>query len=489
MSILNGCDVHVLHHLSITSRVTMSPIASKPAALCYDGQLSDLPWGNFMYDDIHQRDIDTLPLPKDWSATVRNTVLNVMGLVRIAMLAGREALIQKGDVEHARIHQLESELAMMREELRLVGARMQRTDPHRRPQYTPVERMAILELRAMRGWSKAETARRFFVSDDTIRAWLRRSDDDSLIQTRTPVNRFPDFVRYAVQQIKLFFPTLGKAKIADKLGRASIHIGRTTVQRILKEKPVEPSEPTADNTGKQCRIVSKHPSHTWHADLTTMPISGGFWTNWLPNAIWQRWPVCWWLLNVVDNYSRRSIGFAVFKNRPSSREVTAALVRIMFAERIQPKHIIVDHQFKCEHFENIWCKAMNVLPRFGAVGKHGSIAVVERFHRTIKEILRLIVVPEDQSEFGHEVGLIIDWYNEHRPHDTLGGKTPNEVYFSRPAANKQPRLEPRKRWPRGSPCAKPQVGVDGERGDPFILEIDCHKGRRHLPIIRARRAA
>ena len=69
----------------------------------------------------------------------------------------------------------------------------------------------------MRGWSKTETARHFFVTDDTIRAWLRRVDDDSLVQTQTPVNRFPNFVRYAVQQIKLFYPTLGKVKIADML--------------------------------------------------------------------------------------------------------------------------------------------------------------------------------------------------------------------------------------------------------------------------------
>ena len=77
---------------------------------------------------------------------------------------------------------------MLREELRIIGARMQRVDPHRRPQYTAVERMAILQLRAMRGWNKAETARRFFVTDDTIRAWLRRVDDDSLVRTQTPVN-------------------------------------------------------------------------------------------------------------------------------------------------------------------------------------------------------------------------------------------------------------------------------------------------------------
>jgi hypothetical protein len=86
---------------------------------------------------------------------------------------------------------LESELAMVQEKLRLIGARMQRVPPHRRPQYTTIERMAILGLRAMRGWNKTETARHFLVSDDTDRAWLRRADDDSLVETTAPVNRFP----------------------------------------------------------------------------------------------------------------------------------------------------------------------------------------------------------------------------------------------------------------------------------------------------------
>jgi len=185
------------------------------------------------------------------------------------------------------------------------------------------------------------------------------------------------------------------------------------------------------------------------------------------------------------------MGFAVFKTKPSSEDVTTALERIMLKEGVRPKQMIVDQgpEFKCEHFEEKWCEAMNILPRFGAVGKHGSIAVVERFHRTLKELLRLTTVPEEQSQFEREVGLIVGWYNEHRPHETLGGKTPNEVYFSRPPANEQPRLEPRQRWPRGSPCAKPQVDIQGEPGDPVVLAIDCLEGRRHLPIIRARRAA
>ena len=366
-----------------------------------------------MNDTQDEEQIESIPLPGNWSRTARHAVLNVIGVMRIAMLAGRKYLIQHNDVPTAHIHRLETEVGLLREEARILGARIARIAPKRRPQYPPIERMAILELRAMRGWSKAETARHIFVSDDTIRTWQRRVNDDTLLQTATPVNRFPDFIRHTVQQIKLFCPSLGKVKIAETLARAGIHIGKTTVGRILNEKPsVAPIPPPIKDSGKSSRIVARHPNHTWHADTTAVPISGGFWTNWLPNALWQRWPVCWWQLNVVDHFSRRSMGFAAFKTRPTSEQVTAALDCFIKRAKEKPKYLIVDQgsEFKCEHFEEKWCEQHSILPRFGAVGKHGSIAVVERFHRTLKEILRSTVIPEEQSQFAQEVSLIIDWY-------------------------------------------------------------------------------
>ena len=186
-------------------------------------------------------------------------------------------------------------------------------------------------------------------------------------------SRFPEIIRYVVQRIKLFCPTLGKVKIADRLAQAGLHIGKTTVQRILKEKLAKEPEPS-DETGKQSRIVAKYAGHTMHADLTTVPISGGFWTDWVAHSLWQHWPVGWWLLNVVDHSWRRSMGFAVFKSKPSSEEVTAALDRMWLEEGIRPKHLIVDQgpMFKCHHFEEKWCKARNIEPRFGAA--HRSFA-------------------------------------------------------------------------------------------------------------------
>ena len=89
-----------------------------------------------MCDEIGGQAVEALRLPKDWSSSARNAVLDVLGMIRIAMLTGREALITNGHPKDARIHQLESEVSEPREELRLVGSRMQRIDPHRRPQYT-----------------------------------------------------------------------------------------------------------------------------------------------------------------------------------------------------------------------------------------------------------------------------------------------------------------------------------------------------------------
>jgi hypothetical protein len=58
--------------------------------------------------------------------------------------------------------------------------------------------------------------------------------------------------------------------------------------------------------------------------------------------------------------------------------------------------------------------------------RHGSIAVVERFILTLKTLLAcLLLVPYRRQEFQRELDAIVAWYNEHRPHKRLDGRTPN----------------------------------------------------------------
>jgi hypothetical protein len=92
---------------------------------------------------------------------------------------------------------------------------------------------------------------------------------------------------------------------------------------------------------------------------------------------------------------------------------------------------------------------VNCAQRFGALGKHGSLAVLERAILTNKEGLRHTIVPARRESVLTELFLMLDWYNQHRPHSTLAGKTPDEIYFQRFPANRRPRFEPRSCWPRG----------------------------------------
>jgi hypothetical protein len=156
-----------------------------------------------------------------------------------------------------------------------------------------------------------------------------------------------------------------------------------------------------------------------------------------------------------------------------------------------PKYVICDKDsvFWCEDFKR-WCRRKRIRPRYGAVGQHGSIAMIERFFRTLKdEGTRRIRIPQRQSRFRDVICQYIAWYNEHRPHSTLRGSTPNKIYFRLRSANRRPRTEPRERWPRRSPCAGPRTLIAGQPGDRFTLEVHFHGGHRHLPIVALKRAA
>ena len=77
----------------------------------------------------------------------------------------------------------------------------------------------------------------------------------------------------------------------------------------------------------------------------------------------------------------------------------------------------------------------------------------------------------------------------HRPHTTLGGRTPEEVYHRLPPMNRQPRFEPRPNWPRRSPCATPVTLVKGKPGVRLACKIAFQGKRRHLPVLTLKRAA
>jgi transposase InsO family protein len=430
-------------------------------------------------------------LPRGWPRRLRSAVIHAIGLARLVLIAAR-GQATSGSLGRVCIDRLQQEILLLREEMRLKDTRIARVPAQCRPHYLPTERLAILELRAARGWSQIQTADRMLVTPATIASWMFRLDEEgpeALVQMRRPVNRFPDFVGYLVRRLKTLCPAMGKVRIAQVLARAGLHLGTTTVARMLETAEAPRPVAAAADAGRD--LHSNRPNHIWHIDLTTVPTACGFWVPWLPWALPQRWPFCWWVAVVVDHFSRRITGFAVFTQNPTSLAVRQLLDRIIRVVGESPAHLITDHgtQFTDDGFRR-WCQRRGIRQHFGAVGKYGSIAVVERLIRTMKaEALRRILVPLDRRAFCHEVGLFVEWYNGYRPHSALLAATPDEIYFQRFPAAQAPRFEPRRRWPHGSPCAAPHAPVRGRRGQRLELRVTYMAGRSHLPIVELKKAA
>jgi hypothetical protein len=179
--------------------------------------------------------------------------------------------------------------------------------------------------------------------------------------------------------------------------------------------------------------------------------------------------------------------------KPDARTLCAFFGRTIRHVGATPRYLLSDKEsmFKSRGYRR-WCRRRGIRIRYGAVGKHGSIAIIERFFRTLKnDCTRRILVSFRRVEVRRELGHFMRWYNHHRPHGPLGVRTPDEVYGGLAPACERPRLELRSRWPRRSKCASPQAPVDvAASGDrPPQLMVAFFGGRRHLPVVSLRRAA
>jgi len=422
-----------------------------------------------------------LPLPRGWPAHARRALLHAIALARVVLSAAATSVRTRRWVSAVQT------AAVAQEEARLLRARLEHVPAAHRPHYPATARLAILELRTAMGWTLAETARRFLITPETVSSWMRRLDEEgprALVRAREPVNRFPHFVRELVRALRSTLPMLGKVRLAQMLARLGLHLTPSTVARMLKEssRPRRPPRATrtqpASTTAIVSRVTARGPHDVWHVDLTALPLVSGWWVPWLPQALSQVWPFCFWLAAVLDHTSRSVMAWSLHRKQPSAAEVC----RLLDAARAQagrpPRYIISDQgtQFEGEFHE--WCKANGVRPRFGAVGESGSIAIIERFFRSLKgEMLRrLSVLPLSKVALGKELAAWLDWHHHHRPHQGLGGQTPAEVLRGLAPAKDGARIATRER--------------DGpEQVRELAIRIEFVRGKRHLPIIHLKRAA
>lgn len=193
----------------------------------------------------------SISLPRHWTRHLRSGVLHAISLAQVALTHawGRAATRSPASRHQAEIDRLRAEVTHLEEELAIKDSRWRRHSPRRRPHYGPTQRMQILRLRAARGWSVAQVAERFLLTEMTIENWMRRLDDggeEALVRLEEPVNRYPDYVAYLVRHLKALSPALGKVRIAQMLARSGLHIRSSTVRRMLEREQNRAGMPSQD---------------------------------------------------------------------------------------------------------------------------------------------------------------------------------------------------------------------------------------------------
>ncbi|MHC4353429.1 MAG: DDE-type integrase/transposase/recombinase [Planctomycetota bacterium] len=289
-----------------------------------------------------------------------------------------------------------------------------------KPRYTLRERLFILWHVEIFGIARRKVTEHLGVSRSTLYRWLHQVNDTR--HTRIPANKTPLEIAVLVWEITKSNIDWGRVRIANQLALLNIFISASTVRNILNSpKPRKPGGFPIVSTKMQEKTQARsipawYPNHVWSIDTTEV-------------LYWGIWPTH--ICIAIDHFSRKIMSVIPLEGR-NAGWINNALESAI-DKHGSPKHIISDQAsvFTGDVFAEL-LDSWNIRPRFGAVGKHGSIAVTERAIKTLKyEWLKHVSFIKNSDHLVKLCEEFEDWYNRWRPHMSLDGLRPDDVYYNK----------------------------------------------------------
>jgi transposase InsO family protein len=284
----------------------------------------------------------------------------------------------------------------------------------------------------------AELCREFGISRPTGYLWLNRfhavGSVNGLVEgSRRPLKspqRTEKKVEAAVLELRKQ-KGWGGPKIAQILAQRGLQVAPATAQRIVKRAGLV-VKPATDKTTTRFEKASCN-------ELVQMDFKGEYT---MPGC--KSYP-----LSFLDDCSRYCHG--LWPLRGTGGEGVKQTLESYFREHGVPLSILMDHGTPWYGTTNrhgltwvsVWLLKQGVVLRYSGVGHPQTQGKVERFHRTLKERTRHRGAPTTMGEWERWAVEFRQEYNHERPHESLGMKTPAEVY--RPV-NLHPYQEEPREW-------------------------------------------
>lgn len=228
-----------------------------------------------------------------------------------------------------------------------------------------------------------------------------------------------------MDELHLEDPCAGARRLARYLRREGFgSIGRRRARRlmrIMRMAAVFPRPRTTIPDGKAGRypyllrnLAIDRPNRVWCVDITYIPMRRGF----------------MYLVAILDWYSRRVLAWEI-SNSMDTAFCLRALRRALETTGACPEIMNTDQgsQFTSDDWID-FLRSRGISISMDGRGAWRDNVVVERFWRSVKYEDIYLRSYADGWELSAGVGRYVDRYNRRRPHEALGGATPNEAYFA-----------------------------------------------------------
>ena len=245
----------------------------------------------------------------------------------------------------------------------------------------------------------------------------------SLYYQAQPVSAADLAVMRRIDELHLEYPFAGSRMLQGFLVREGFVIGRLHVRTLMKRMGIEAIY-RRPNTSKPApghkiypyllrNLIVDRPNQVWAMDISYIPMARGF----------------VYLAAVVDWYSRKVLAWRL--SITLEADFCLEAVEEALARHDKPEIFNTDQgsQFTSTDFTELLLKHKIAISMDGK-GAWRDNVFVERLWRTIKYEEVYLRAYNNVPEARASLGRYIDgFYNTKRPHSSLDGQTPDEVYF------------------------------------------------------------
>lgn len=298
----------------------------------------------------------------------------------------------------------------------------------------------LIKAVTIQGLSYGEAARRFGVSKSLVHKLHHRFlvEGEAAFEPRRRAprrvaNRTSEPTRQRVMQMRASLEADGLDAGADtiraRLNGEGVTLSRSTIWRILRSAGSIVSQPQKRPRSSWQRFAADRPNELWQSDFTHWMLPDG-----------SDWEIIGWL----DDHSRYLLHLSAHR-RVSGRTVTDTFEQAA-ADHGWPTATLTDNgnvyttryaggrspRSTPNAFETLLALA-GIDQRNGRPYKPTTQGKIERLWQTLKKRLAARA-PATLTELQTELDEFRTYYNEHRPHRSLGGRTPEFAYTLIPKA-------------------------------------------------------